>query len=85
MIGNLPKNVVNKFPTGRWGFVGSVDLRLYWIGLDGVELDYKTLRAVAEVASFGERFALKMAKRRTFATKEEALAAAEELGVEVNE
>lgn len=34
-FGRLPQNCLNHYPSGRWGFVGSVDARLAYVRKDG--------------------------------------------------
>lgn len=80
IIGNLPPNVVTQYPSGRWGFVGRVDGRLAHEALDGSELDARTLR---DIASFGPGLFAHKARHRTWNTREEAIEAARELGIEV--
>ena len=78
-IGTLPANSVIRYPSGRWGFVGSVDARLAFIGADGHEPTADELRRVALVG-LG---IVKSVKTRAWDTREEAIAAAEAIGLEV--
>ena len=69
--GKLGLHVI-QFPTGTWGFVGSVPVDIYYVeGATQEEIDR---------AKFGERFG---PKRRIFKTKEEAIQLAASRGYEV--
>ena len=59
-------------PSGTFSFVGSVPVSLRWVAKDGSPADPAE---IDKAASFGPRFA--DVKTRTFATREDALAAAE--------
>lgn len=68
----LPSNALIQFPSGRWGFVGRVDARL---SMSGTPEEIETARR------FGE--GLSKAKRLSWATREEAVAAAAAIGAEI--
>lgn len=76
---NLPPNGIIHYPSGRWGFVGSVDARLAYESNDG---NPATEEELENARSFGPRVA--GVKTRTWATKEEAEKAAADLGLEVS-
>lgn len=78
-MGKLPSNSVMQYPSGRWGFVGSVDSRLAYVRKDGSEATEDDLSS-ARIA--GPNVA--GLKTRTFDTKEAALAAAEAISAEVS-
>ena len=87
-IGTLPVNVPLQFPSGTWGFVGRVSPPLKFVKKleDGTTraLSDEELQEAARLASFGERFSRAQGYvTATWETKEEALAAAEGLGLEV--
>lgn len=75
LMGNLPKNSLIQYPTGRWGFVGSVDARLAYVAKDG---STPTKKMLQDALTFGPNLA--GVKTRAWNTKEEALQAAKELG-----
>ena len=69
--GHLPSNLPTQYSTGRWGFVGRVDARLAYERKDGqpaTDEDYKAAQRMGP--------SIVGMKTRTWATKEEALAAA---------
>jgi hypothetical protein len=66
---------VMEYPTGRFGYVGSVPTTLAFTAPDGGPADPAE---VEKACSFGQRFG--KVKSRTFATKEEAVAFASEHG-----
>lgn len=72
---NLPTNNVMQYPSGRWGFVGRVDITLSFARKDGEPLTDADKANIAEKVHFGERFvtgANSEYKSLTFATEEEA-------------
>ncbi len=75
---NLPLNKINQFPSGRWGFVGSVSLCLGYVCKDGSEPTPEQYKAAQmcgpQIAGL---------KTRAWESREDALAAAEAVGVEV--
>lgn len=75
--GNLGAHVI-QFPSGTWGFVGRAPASLMLVMRDGSPV---TPEAAKIASSFGP--ALAKVKTRTWATKEEALEAADREGVEV--
>lgn len=80
MFGRLPLTLVS-CPTGRWEFVGTVPVALKFRRKDGQPMsrdDYQ-VAATANVPS------LLGYVTRTYATKREALNAARELGVRVDD
>jgi hypothetical protein len=70
---------VTQHPSGRWGFVGSVPMDLAFV--DPVDGGPPDPAEAAKRASFGGRFG--NVKRRSWATREDALAAADALGYDV--
>ncbi len=72
----LPKNVVIQFPSGKWGFVGSVSVSLLYL-LDGeiVSTDVQ----IAEVRKWHGVPFQKRLKTRVWDTKEDAERAALEI------
>lgn len=62
LSGNLGLHVI-QFPSGRYGYVGSVPADIYFV-------DGATEKQIRDARQFGERFG---PKRRTFATREEAV------------
>lgn len=84
IFGKLPQNCVIQFPSGTWGFVGSVDIRLGYL-LDGHTIN--TDEDVATAASFSgieARFRPRL-KTRTYPTKEDAELAAESINATVTQ
>lgn len=69
-MSRLPKNVLTKYPTGCWGFVGSVRADLCYVQMDGSPA---TDAQLEKARQFGPRLA--HLKECTFATKADALAA----------
>jgi hypothetical protein len=69
-----------QYPSGRWGFVGGVHPHLGYINEDGSP---PTEKQIATIRHSGAGFTNPRIKSRTFATKEEALAAADALGQKV--
>jgi hypothetical protein len=63
-LGKINTTHVIQFPSGRWGYVGAVPVELAYA-------DGATEKQIEDGRKFGERFG---PKRRTFATKDEALA-----------
>lgn len=72
--GRIKKNVVIQYPSGRWGFAGSVSAELTYVQLDGSPA---TQEQLATAARFGPRLA--RVTTRAFTTKAEALQAAADL------
>ena len=81
MLGSIPPAAcLIKFPSGRWGFVGSVDYRLAFVRKeDGSE---PTIAEVEKAKSFGVGFS--NLKTRAWETKEAAIAAADAIGAKLN-
>ena len=73
----LPANHVMQFPSGRWGFVGHVDTRLAFVQADGSAPTDKQLDTARHC---GPGFA--KLRKRTWDSRETALEAARDLGVE---
>lgn len=76
----LPRNSLIRFPSGRWGFVGRVDPALAVERADGTPA---TDEEVAKARQFGMGL-FRDLRRPTWATRGEALAAAEALGLPVD-
>lgn len=70
LLSNLPRNSLAQYPTGRWGFVGSVRADLCYKRPDGEPL---TGENVAEIRQFGPRLA--GVTGVSFETREDALTA----------
>ena len=64
----LRENIVEQYPTGRWGFVGSVRADLAYIQRDGSPATEEQLKKCLQ---FGPRLA--RLKTRTWPTEEAAL------------
>ena len=77
MSGALPQSLI-QFPSGRWGFVGRVDARLAYTAKDGSPADPAE---IVKAKNFGP--ALANVKTCSWATAEEAIAAAEAIGATV--
>jgi hypothetical protein len=75
----LPANHLFLFPSNKWGFVGSVDVRLNYLNRDGHELnldkDKDFIDGIRQVGA-----GIMKAKSRVFATPYEAMEAAKKLG-----
>jgi hypothetical protein len=79
MLGRLPPNHLNLFPSGKWGFVGSVDVRLSYLTPEGHELDLKKdAKFIESISQAGP--GIVKAKSRVFATPYDAMEAAKKLG-----
>ena len=78
-IGNLPNNLTNKFPSGKWGFVGRCDARLLYTTKDGSPLTEELQR---KIAMFGGGMVGNV-KSLVFDTEEHAIDFAHGLGLEV--
>ena len=72
--GNLGLHL-NQFPSGKWGFVGSVPRELCYVAIDGSTATDEQLRNAAQ---FGPRLA--GVKTRVWDTRESAVQAAQALG-----
>ncbi len=70
----LPTNCLIQFPTGKWGYVGRVDVRLMFTAPDGGTPDPAE---VDNARRFGP--ALAKVKTRTWDTEAEAIVSAEKL------
>jgi len=81
MLGSLPKNLITQFPSGRWGFVGSVNAQLLYRRKDSQPL---TDQDCENIASFGPGL-LKHIESLSYATAEEAEQAAKDLGFEITQ
>lgn len=79
-IGELPKHVLIQHSTGRWGFVGTVDGRLAYIGKDGSPATEAQLKSASQC---GPGFV--GLKTRTWETQAEAEAAAAEIGAPISQ
>jgi hypothetical protein len=77
-ISKLPSNALIQFPSGRWGYVGSVDMRLAFVRKDGTEC---TAQDVENAAIAGPAFA--GLKTKAWDTKDAAIAAAAAIGIVV--
>jgi hypothetical protein len=77
IFGKLPSNCVIHFPGGKWGFVGSVDVRLAKL-LDGQVIETEDQLAEAARCYQVERRRL---TSRVWNSQEEALQAAAALGL----
>ena len=71
---SYPVNVLNKFPSGKWGFVGNVDVRLHFVAKDGSELTPEQAKEVAHASN-----PAMLAKTRVFSSPLEALQEAKRL------
>lgn len=80
-FGKLPTNCLIQFPSGRWGFVGSVDPDLAYV--DRETGGPPTDKQLETARQFGPRLA--RVATRTWATKAEAVAAAAAVGTPVTE
>ena len=76
-IGTLPANNIIQYPSGRWGFVGSVDIRLAYTELDGSDLSDERAR---ELVQFGPGLLRPRVKACAWPTRDAPIAAAQELG-----
>lgn len=79
LAADYAKNCLMEFPTGRWGFVGSVDSRLAYVQQDGSKPTAKQLDTA-------HRCGPGLAKlcKMTWLGEAEAGAAAAAIGVEIN-
>jgi hypothetical protein len=78
-MSKLPQNYLLKTPTGRWAFVGSVDMRLGYTNKDG--------SLITDPADAANRYRsistpAMLFKSRSFETKEAAINAAKSLGLD---
>lgn len=80
MLGSLPRNLITQFPSGRWGFVGSVNAQLIYQRKDGQPLTDKDCQ---DIASFGPGL-LRHIESLSWATAQEAEQAAKDLGFEIS-
>ena len=48
MLGSLPKNLITQYPSGRWGFVGSVHVSLAYRRKDGQPLSDKDCQNIRQ-------------------------------------
>lgn len=81
MLGNLPPNCLTQYPTGRWGFVGSVDVRLGYVRkADG---QTPTAKEVTEDHMLPGDPNIRRLRPLSWATRDEALAAAAAINAEV--
>jgi hypothetical protein len=82
VMGHLPSNVLNECPNGKWAFVGSVDVRLSYIGTDGhnpiTDSELDTIRRC------GPGFC-KTVKGLSWPTRQDAIDYAHSLGLQVTE
>ena len=81
MLGSLPRNLITKYPSGRWGFVGSVNVRLVYQRKDGQPLTDKDCENIQQ---FGPGL-LKHIKSLSYTTAQEAEQAAKDLGFEITQ
>ena len=78
IVGSLPPNVLQQFPSGRWGFCGSVHPSLRFEMSDGSPPTDEALNVARQC---GPGFARHLGLgSRTWATAEDAEAAADKLG-----
>ena len=64
---NLPYNHIIQYPSGRWGFVGHVAVKLGWVNKDGSELTDEQAKRLASASN-----PAMLARSRSFETKEAA-------------
>lgn len=76
----MAPNCILQYPSGRWGFAGSVHPRLAFVRKDGGTPE---ARQLWEARQFGPRLA--GLKTRSWATEEEARAAAAAIGQPVTD
>ena len=69
ILGDLPKNQIIQYPSGRWGFVGSVNIALLYRRIDGAPLTEEDMKDIQQV---GVGFLKSRIKSISFATKEDA-------------
>jgi hypothetical protein len=77
-IGKLPPNKVIQYPSGRWGFVGSVDARLSFVRKDGSTPSPKEFQDAQLVGP--QMVGL---KTRSWGSREEAIEEARRLGLPI--
>ena len=75
ILGSLPKNLITQYPSGRWGFIGSVNTRLVYRRKDGQPLTDKDCQNIQQ---FGPGL-LKHIESLSYATAQEAEQAAKEI------
>lgn len=77
--GRLPENHLSQYPNGKWGFSGSVDVRLNYLTRDGHEIDLKRdAEVINNLRQHGPRLA--GVKSRVYDTPYDAMLAAKKLG-----
>jgi hypothetical protein len=74
----LPPNCITQYPSGRWGFVGKVDVRLSYSEKNGDTPTQERLDAARHCGP-----GLVGLKPRTWPTKDAALEAAKDIGATV--
>jgi hypothetical protein len=84
IFGRLPDNVLIDYPTGKWGFVGHVDVRLCWVMEDGSFVPPDVCQRIVESCYPAMVRKAHGVKTRAFDTREEAVAFAAELGLAAN-
>lgn len=79
VVRNLPRNVLNRFPSGKWGFVGAVSVPLAYVSKDGTTPPTEEQLRIAH--QYGP--ALANVRTRTWETREDAIAFAESLNLPI--
>lgn len=77
--------VLEKFPSGRWGFVGSVPVPLYWQKKDGSEIPPEEAKEITQSSNPSMYAKTKGIERRVFKSKEEALSAAKKAKAKITQ
>lgn len=75
-----PKNHVFQYPSGKWGFVGRVDCRLTWQNKDGTPLTAADATRLVRLSNPGMAYKVKV-----YNSRQDAIDAANVLGVEITE
>ena len=78
-IGKLPPNVIDQFPSGKWGFSGSVDARLAYVTKDGGTPTEKQFKDAIQVGP-----GIIGLRTRVWPTMEDALREAARIGATVD-
>lgn len=81
--GGLAKNVLVQYPSGRWGFSGSVHSSLKYANLDGTPVSDATLKEIQGSSNPAMMAKARGVKTLSFETKEAALEHAKLNGQEV--
>jgi hypothetical protein len=77
--------VLQKFPSGKWGFVGSVPMDLYLERKEGKPIPPEDAKHMAQTSNPAMFAKTKGMRQRVFKSKEEALAAAKKLKAKVTQ